>query len=128
MALKTKAKLVVNRSGNPPIYELGEQLKIGFKADSNLYLYVLDAREDRNVSLLYPGSGPTDNYVKAEQNSFIPPQKGIGFKVREPLGLVKLWAIGLNEPIDIYEFPIDELVKKLMLSGIIAEAHYYIRG
>lgn len=119
--LKAKVRLVVDRSGDPPRYAVGEQLKLGVRSDTDLYLYLIDVRANGTVSLLFPDAQHRANHVRADTPFLVPPAKGTGYRVRGPIGANKILAIGTREPVDHLNTPEDLLVERLLAQGIVAQ-------
>lgn len=118
-------RFVVNRTGTPPLYQVGDRLKIGLKVNKDCYFYVLDLQPDGRLSMLYPGGGYSNNLARAGLPFLIPPEEGVALIVAEPTGIERLLLSVSIGPLDLEGMKEDEAIFE-MLRRVVTEVEFLI--
>jgi hypothetical protein len=126
MGYRPKAKLAIDRDGDPPVYKVDEIMKIGIKTEQDCYIYLLEARQGRTITILYP-QGDESNFASANVPFFIPQQKGKGLKITEPAGLMVIWAVGTPKKFNVDKYHPDDLIQRLLAQGVMAKLRVMIK-
>lgn len=84
-----------------PVYEVGEQVRIGVRVDEASYVYLFDIRTNGEVTQIFPNRYDSDNYLRAnETRTFPPTQARYVFDIAPPYGLSKVVAVASKSQLD----------------------------
>ena len=84
-----------------PVYEVGEQVRIGVRVDEASYVYLFDIRSNGEVTQIFPNRFDGDNYLRAnETRTFPPTQARYVFDIAPPRGLSKVVAVASKSQLD----------------------------
>ena len=84
-----------------PVYEVGDQVRIGVTVDEVSYVYLFDIRSNGEVTQIFPNRFDSDNLLwPNEVRTFPPAQARYVFDIAPPRGLSKVVAVASKDELD----------------------------
>lgn len=88
----------------PPMYQVGEPVRIGVEVSTSAYVYLFDISSDGEITQILPNrydDAGRDNFVRPGRTAYFPPPGArYAFTVEGPRGLSKVFALASEEPLD----------------------------
>lgn len=84
-----------------PVYEVGDQVRIGVSVDEASYVYLFDIRPNGEVTQIFPNRYDGQNYLRAgETRTFPAAEARFVFNIAPPRGLSKVVAVASKSQLD----------------------------
>ncbi|HEX7022533.1 MAG TPA: PEGA domain-containing protein [Trueperaceae bacterium] len=91
--------------GGVPVYNIGENIRIGVRVSEAAYIYLFNVRSTGEVVQILPNrfdQSGRNNYLQAGQTVYFPPQGArYNFEVDGPSGLDKVIAVASKDQLDV---------------------------
>src|SRR5690554_6621305 len=91
----------LNKSGNTPSYQIGENITISATVNADSYLYLFNVRSDGEIVQILPNEldeAGRSNFLRAGQTkTFPPPGANYSFQIDGPTGLDKVIAVASRD-------------------------------
>ena len=89
-------------SAAPASYRIGEAIKVGFSADRDCYLTLLNIGTSGKLTVLFPNAMQPDNFIAADSVHEIPgPDAGFEYRLQGPPGREGLKAVATLDKVDL---------------------------
>jgi len=91
-----------DRSGDgSPVYQIGEEVRIGVRVDEASYVYLFDVRPNGEITQIFPNRYDSNNYLNAGESRTFPPSGArYVFNIAPPRGLSKVIAVASKTQLD----------------------------
>ena len=89
-------------SSAPAAYRIGDAIKVGFSADRDCYLTLLNIGTSGKLTVLFPNATQPDNFIAADSVHEIPgPDDGFEYRLQGPPGREGLKAVATLDKVDL---------------------------
>ncbi len=100
-----QVKVTVNKSGENPLYRIGEQIQLSVNVNQDAYVYLFSVHSDGNIDIILPNklSGGSTFMKAGETRQFPATNASFRFSVDGPTGQDKVLAVAAKRQLDISE-------------------------
>jgi len=94
-------RLAVNKSGQIPEYQVGENFKLGIKSSKTAYFAMLAKQTDGSTQVIYPNIKNPMPKVQADVITYFPAKGKASLKIGPPAGIEQIKVIASINPITL---------------------------
>lgn len=96
--------IVVAGRKKKTIYRIGQKIVVGFRANRDCYLTLLNIGTSGKLTVLFPNSLHKDNFLQAGRDYQIPASNDeFEYELQGPTGIEKIKAIATLKPVELLE-------------------------